>query len=548
MTTEKQTILVLDGLPENFELLSQLLGQDYRLLYAPVGQQGMEIASSQKPDIILMDVVMPDMDGFEICARLKANPFTCSIPVIFVMDKNREADEGRGLEFGAVDYLTRPLSPAIVQARVRNHLELKRYRDFQENLSSTDGLTGIPNRRHFDQILEREWRRAMRNRSSISLIMMDIDFFKDYNDYYGHLSGDDCLRHVAQVLAGSVRRPFDLVARYGGEEFACVLPETETEGAVCVANKLQQQVTALKIPHPLSVATDHIALSLGVATLVPCIGQSHVDLIARAERFLCEAKHNGRNQLKSAKLPASPVPVLQKQNSAQMLTQLRILAVDDVPENLELVRFYLADSPVTLVEASSGEDALLRFAVGRFDCVLLDIHMPGMSGYETLHEIRAFESARRMPRTPVICISTGTHADDFRKALEAGFDAYLPRPVKRSELQTAIFTYSLSGAVWSSPEQPKLQQRVRAAELSFREMIPRALERLKVCAGELEEAGRRGRFAEAGLLGHTIKGLGMTFGLTEAELLGEEIEGAVRVEDAGRIKKLAGSVRELTAG
>jgi diguanylate cyclase (GGDEF)-like protein len=426
MTTYQQTILVVDDMAENFKLLNHMLGQDYRMLYATNGRHGMDLAFTAKPDIILLDVMMPELDGYEVCARLKANPVTRSIPVIFVTAMKCAADEARGLDVGAIDYITRPFSPAIVRARVRNHLELKRHRDYLGNLSATDGLTGIPNRRHFEQILEREWRRAMRNHSGLSLIMMDIDFFKGFNDHYGHLSGDDCLRHVAQALAESTQRPFDLVARYGGDEFACVLPETEAAGAVSIADKLREQVHALHIPHARSLVADHVTLSLGVATLVPESVQLPSDLIEQADRHLFKAKQNGHNQLKSGMSPISPVSV------------------------------------------------------------------------------------------------------------------------ERDKLQMAIFSRCLSGARWSAAEQPKFPLKQRTVDPLVSELLPRAMERLAGCAGELAEAGRLGCFVEASRLGHTIKGLAMTFGLAEAELLGGEIEGAVQVGDAGRIEKLAGRVRELT--
>lgn len=300
MQSERQTILIVDDMPDNLKLLGQVLGKHYRMLCATYGGKGLEIAAVQKPDLILLDIMLPDMDGYEVCAQLKADPLTRSIPVIFITSMNQETDEARGLAIGAIDYITKPFSPAIVQARVHNHLELKRYHDFLENLSATDGLTGIPNRRQFDLFLDREWRRAIRNQSRISLILMDIDFFKAYNDHYGHLSGDDCLRQVARALAEGVQRPGDLMARYGGEEFACVLPETENEGAVCVAHKLQERVNALKVPHACSSVAAHITLSLGVATSAPEAGRMPTDLIQRADQLLYEAKQSGRNQVRSS--------------------------------------------------------------------------------------------------------------------------------------------------------------------------------------------------------------------------------------------------------
>ncbi len=297
METRKQTVLIVDDAPTNIQLLSMVLGHEHELLFATHSQEALELAVAQTPDLVLLDVMMPGLNGYEVCMRLKADPRTRSIPVIFVTALSREEDEAKGLEAGAIDYIVKPFSPPIVRARVRNHLELKRYRDFLENLSATDGLTGIPNRRQFDEFLAREWRRAVRSQLPLSLIMMDIDYFKAFNDCYGHLAGDDCLRQVAQVLATGARRPADLVARYGGEEFVCVLPETEWSGARLVAQQLGEKVEALRIPHAASPVGDYLTLSLGVGTLTPDVGQPPTLLIEQADVQLYAAKQRGRNQV-----------------------------------------------------------------------------------------------------------------------------------------------------------------------------------------------------------------------------------------------------------
>lgn len=297
--SEKSTVLAIDDAPANLKLLGQILSPHYRFLFATSGADGLEIAITQRPDLILTDVVMPEMDGHQVCKQLKSNPLTSSIPVVFITALKDQTDEAHGLEIGAIDYITKPFCPAIVKARVRNHLELKHYRDVLESQASTDGLTGIPNRRHFDQSLDREWRSAIRRKSQISLILTDIDCFKPYNDYYGHLGGDECLRSVAQALAGGPRRPAELVARYGGEEFAVILPDTDLAGAVHVASELLERVRAMKLPHQKSVVTDHVTLSLGVASMTPEVGQNPSELIQRADAQLYEAKKGGRNRVQA---------------------------------------------------------------------------------------------------------------------------------------------------------------------------------------------------------------------------------------------------------
>jgi diguanylate cyclase (GGDEF)-like protein len=296
--SEKSTVLAIDDAPANLKLLGQILSPDYRFVFATKGADGLEIAINQRPDIILTDVVMPEMDGHQVCKQLKGNPLTAKIPVIFITSLKDETDEAFGLEIGAIDYITKPFSPAIVKARVRNHLELKHYRDMLESQAATDGLTGIPNRRQFDETLEREWRSAIRRKTCISLVLMDIDCFKAYNDFYGHLQGDECLRSVGRSLIGGARRPSELIARYGGEEFACVLPDTDLTGAVHVATELLDRVRGLELAHEKSIVANHVTLSLGVACMNPEIGENPSELIQRADAQLYEAKRGGRNQVR----------------------------------------------------------------------------------------------------------------------------------------------------------------------------------------------------------------------------------------------------------
>jgi len=237
------------------------------------------------------------MDGYTTCERLKAETRTRNIPVIFITAKSQEEDETRGLEAGAVDYITKPFSLPIVHARIKTHLELKRHRDLLRDLAVQDGLTGIPNRRRFDETLELEWRRSEREGYGISLIMLDIDHFKRYNDNYGHAEGDTCLRRVATCLASMVNRPGDLMARYGGEEFACVLPMTDLEDAVSLACKMLTAVENLAIPHHHSPTRRHVTISLGVAAAVPGDSLQPTTLLEGADECLYRSKSGGRNRV-----------------------------------------------------------------------------------------------------------------------------------------------------------------------------------------------------------------------------------------------------------
>lgn len=293
-------ILIVDDEPLNIEVLSETIEELGDVLFATSGQAAIDLCVAQKPDIILLDVMMPEMDGYEVCKQLKALPETKDIPVIFATALSDEADEAKGFEIGAIDYVTKPISAPIVIARVRNHLELKRYRDYLEKIAFIDGLTSIPNRRRFDEHYQSEWQRGVRREGALAVLLLDIDFFKPFNDNYGHQAGDDCLVQVAQALASSVHRPGDLVARYGGEEFVCVLPDTDLAGAEIIANTLRKSVSALKVPHGFSGVRDHVTVSIGAAAVKLDQSMKPAALIEQADKNLYEAKESGRDRVVAA--------------------------------------------------------------------------------------------------------------------------------------------------------------------------------------------------------------------------------------------------------
>jgi diguanylate cyclase (GGDEF)-like protein len=297
MYDKKQTILVVDDMASNIEIMDGVLNQDYEILFATSGPEALEIALEQLPDMILLDIIMPGMDGYEVCHHLKGEERTRDIPVIFVTAMDHEEDESKGLNAGVVDYITKPIRPSIVKARVHNQLELKRYRDWLKSQSTVDGLTGIYNRRCFDETIDNEWKRGRRNQSPLSLILMDIDFFKAYNDHYGHMAGDDTLRKIAKEIAGVIRRPADLAARYGGEEFVLLLPETDGDGAMHVANRIQEKLRFVNIPHAYSAVADRITISIGTVTMIPTDELTPNDLIRCADELLYKAKQGGRNRI-----------------------------------------------------------------------------------------------------------------------------------------------------------------------------------------------------------------------------------------------------------
>jgi diguanylate cyclase (GGDEF)-like protein len=292
------TILAVDDAPENLQVLNAVLKDHYRVKVATSGERALALATgAEPPDLILLDVMMPGMDGYEVCARLKEDPRTRDIPVLFVSARDEEEDEARGLALGAIDYIVKPIRPSIVQARVRNHLELKRSRDLLARLTTVDHLTGISNRRRYDEYLELEWRRAARDQTPIALIAIDIDHFKAYNDLYGHPKGDTCLIAVAQALAQSVSRTPDLIARCGGEEFACVLPGTDAIGASHLADEMLTRVLALEMEHARSATHEKVTVSIGVAAMIPDPEEPPQTLVALADAALYQAKAEGRNRV-----------------------------------------------------------------------------------------------------------------------------------------------------------------------------------------------------------------------------------------------------------
>ena len=293
----RQTILIADDSQTVIDMMCAVLGEDYEVIVAKGGLATVEMAIERQPDLILLDVLMPDIDGFEACRRLRAEERTQRIPIVFITGLNAVDDERRGLELGAIDFITKPIQAPIVRLRVRNHLELKRYRDFLEDLSLVDGLTGIGNRRRFDEFLTREWRRSRRARTPLALILIDVDYFKAFNDCYGHAAGDDCLREVAATIAMLVRRPGDLCARYGGEEFVAILPQTDLAGARILGERIREAVMALDIPHGGSTVAPQVTISIGVAATDPAAPQEAEALLREADRQLYVAKSAGRNRV-----------------------------------------------------------------------------------------------------------------------------------------------------------------------------------------------------------------------------------------------------------
>lgn len=292
----QHSLLIVDDSPHDINTLLSAL-TEYRLFTATESTQALTIAARLQPDLILLGIRLPGMNGYEICRQLKQQADTRNIPVIFVTEPNNEENETRGFSVGAVDYITKPIHPNIVRVRVAARLQLKTHRDRLALTADTDMLTGIPNRRYFETVIQNEWNRVLRYNKPLSLIMVDVDYFKRYNDHYGHAAGDDCLKAIADSFTGTLRRAGDMVARLGGEEFVCLLPEITREQAINLAEQLLYSIRELNIAHADSAVADHVTVSLGLAYLNLSQHTTWQTLLKQADQALYQAKHEGHNRL-----------------------------------------------------------------------------------------------------------------------------------------------------------------------------------------------------------------------------------------------------------
>lgn len=305
-------ILLVDDNPGMIQIMARILGGIADLRFATSGPAALEQARSFPPDLILLDAEMPGMDGYAVCEALKADPALRDAAVIFVTAHSESEFELKGLEVGAVDFIAKPISEQLLLARVKTHLRMKRLTDELRHIAAIDALTEAVNRRTLDESLEREWKRGLRAGEPISVLMIDVDHFKQFNDRYGHPAGDSCLRGVSRALKSACRRPADLLARYGGEEFALLLPQTARAGAEHMAHRVLDLVEGLSIPHESSGTANHLTVSVGIgcydenstgwARPQPSVApktdapRAALDLVIAADQALYTAKRAGRAQ------------------------------------------------------------------------------------------------------------------------------------------------------------------------------------------------------------------------------------------------------------
>jgi len=288
-------ILIVDDEKMNIIALAHFLKPQYEIIVAVDGASALEAAEKHLPDLILLDIIMPDINGFDVLIKLKDSAATMNIPVIFISGLSNASDEEKGLSLGAVDYIIKPFNKSVVKARINTHLKMVDYVHTIEKLCMLDALTGLPNRRGFDSRMNVEWGRACREKKQLGLIMLDLDKFKMYNDTYGHPQGDIFLQTVADVISKTLNRPTDFVSRWGGEEFMVLLPDTDIEGTVNIAEHIRLNIKNIVVPFTDGTNT-FTTVSLGADSVIPSEGDSSADFIAGVDKLLYAAKRNGRNQ------------------------------------------------------------------------------------------------------------------------------------------------------------------------------------------------------------------------------------------------------------
>lgn len=314
MPTTRSRVLIVDDDVTTIRLMADALAADYDVIVASDAEEGLEQAVSSQPDLILLDVLMPHINGFALCRKLKSNEQTRKIPVVFVTALTEVSEQTRGFELGAVDYITKPIEIPLLRARVRTHTRLYRQTLQLESLAATDPLTGLSNRRKFDESLALEIERCQRAQQELALLMVDIDDFKAYNDKYGHGKGDDCLIYVARLLKHSARRCTDLTCRLGGEEFGIILGETDRAGAMTLAESIVEQFNKQKYEHEAASRHPYLTVSIGV-TVVDMKGAIHDkvfarDVVDKADEALYLAKSLGRNRAEFAHFHVASVKKL----------------------------------------------------------------------------------------------------------------------------------------------------------------------------------------------------------------------------------------------
>jgi len=425
---EKNRILIVDDDTSALIELASILKQDYKIYTVKDGASALEKAEESIPDLILLDVVMPDMDGFEVLDKLQNNEKTKDIPVIFITGSTGSDSEIKGLTAGAVDYVHKPLDEMLVKLRVRHQIQLLNQFRKIEHLSMVDQLTGLPNRRSFEMRIHEEWDRASRDLTAISLMMIDVDHFKKYNDSYGHQQGDVALQALADLFLKSLKRPADFAARWGGEEFIVLLPNTDIDGAFELAETIRIHAAEMDIPAPDGSITK-ITVSIGVNTRTQGQLTSIEKFVSWTDTALYAAKNRGRN-----KVCTFEVPLEEDEGQKTEAKKKTIFVVDDNETNIAAAEDALTEHyrVIALNSAAKMFDALRKFTP---DLILLDIEMPEMNGFDAMKKLKSNDAHSEIP---VIFLTGLSDASTEANGIALGAVDFIMKPFTEPVLLNRI--------------------------------------------------------------------------------------------------------------
>ncbi len=423
-----QILLVEDSATLRHAMSSYIRDAGHEPLVAQSGEEALQMIEHTRFDLIIMDVEMPGLNGFETTRLMREWLGDHWVPIIFVTGKADDTSVEEGIEAGGDDYLTKPVSPIIIKAKIRAmerivdmRNQLHQMNDELERLSQRDGLTQLYNRRTFDEIAKQQWAVAKRSNTPISVLMLDIDHFKLYNDHYGHPMGDTCLKQVASALQRSLQRPEDILARYGGEEFIVLLPNTDIAGAKQVGENILQAIFELQIPHEKSESEKVVTTSIGVATCTHTTGRNFEDVIEQADSMLYRSKEGGRNKV----------------SAQETDSQKTILVADDDSDTLNLLTIQLHNH-CNIVTADNGSDCIALVKSIEPDLLLLDIHMPDIDGLEVCRQLRQDPASATLP---IILISAEDRAQQVKLGKQVGANDCLEKPLDERKMLAKINRY-----------------------------------------------------------------------------------------------------------
>ena len=397
-------------------------------LVAKCGEEALQVVDKNPVDMIIMDVEMPGLDGFETTRLIREWLGDHWIPIIFVTGHSEDASLNEGIEAGGDDYLIKPVSSVILTAKIRAmerlvsmREQLTQVNEELRQLSQTDGLTGLYNRRTFDAKAEEHWRLATRSQEPTAILLLDIDYFKLYNDEYGHQAGDECIRLISTALKRCLNRPGDVLARYGGEEFIALLTNTPEAGAKHVAEHIRRTIEALHIKHRASKVSDRVTVSIGVSLANFTTGTSLSRQISLADKALYKAKDHSRNTV----------------SFYSYAPDTSVLVVDDDATSLATIGKAL-HGHCAVINTKNGAECVELAREMKPDVILLDVYLPGVNGYEVCRTLKENEQTSSIP-VILISVCEKQQLQHFSEKVNA--NACLQKPFRKEQLVAAIRSY-----------------------------------------------------------------------------------------------------------